>query len=77
MGSPSEYTGVALGRQQAAASTGQMSPQGISSMLSMRMIERHRGTSLQHEDPPTQPPPPTRPVHAMASYTNISDSVFR
>ena len=23
---------------------GQMSPQGISSMLSMRMIERHRGT---------------------------------
>ncbi|PPR94154.1 hypothetical protein GOBAR_AA26511 [Gossypium barbadense] len=73
---------------------GQMSPQGISSILSMRMIERRRGTyppqyrhvqsteeeayedipndvPSQHEDPPTQPPPPSRPVHAAVSYTDI------
>ncbi|PPS12814.1 hypothetical protein GOBAR_AA07826 [Gossypium barbadense] len=75
---------------------GQMSPQGISSMLSMRMIERHRGTyppqyrltqstkeeayedipddvPPQHEDPPTQPPPPSCPVHTVASYADISE----
>ncbi|PPS02337.1 hypothetical protein GOBAR_AA18323 [Gossypium barbadense] len=74
----------------------QMSPQGISSMLSMRMIERRRGTyppqyhfaqsteeevyedipddvPPQHEDPPTQPPLPSRPVHAAASYADISE----
>ncbi|PPS14279.1 hypothetical protein GOBAR_AA06298 [Gossypium barbadense] len=72
MGSPSEYTGVALGRQ-AAASTRQMSPQGILSMLNMRMIESRRGTSPQHEDPPTQPPPPSRPVFVAASYADISE----
>ncbi|KAK5839141.1 hypothetical protein PVK06_007906 [Gossypium arboreum] len=74
----------------------QISPQGISSMLSMRMIERHQGTyppqyhlaqsieeesyedipddvPRQHEDLPTQPPPPSRPVHAAASYVDISE----
>ncbi|PPS10392.1 hypothetical protein GOBAR_AA10253 [Gossypium barbadense] len=77
-----------------------MSPQGISSMLSMRMIERHRGTyppqyrlaqsteekaykdipddvPPQHEDPLTQPPPPSHPVHAAASYTDISECLTR
>ncbi|PPR87028.1 hypothetical protein GOBAR_AA33662 [Gossypium barbadense] len=75
---------------------GQMSPQGISSMLSMRMIERRRETyppqyrlaqsteeeayedipnnvPPQHEDPATQPPPPSRPVHTVASYADISE----
>ncbi|PPS10708.1 hypothetical protein GOBAR_AA09937 [Gossypium barbadense] len=75
-------------------STGVMSPQGISSMLSMRMIEKRRGTyppqyclaqstekeayedipdnvPPQHEDPLTQPPPPSRPVHVGASYADI------
>ncbi|PPR86266.1 hypothetical protein GOBAR_AA34424 [Gossypium barbadense] len=75
---------------------GQMSPQGISSMLSMRMIEKRRETYLpqyrftqsteeeaneditdnvpsQHEDPLSQPPPPSRPVHAVASYADISE----
>ncbi|PPS03854.1 hypothetical protein GOBAR_AA16815 [Gossypium barbadense] len=79
---------------------GQMSPQGISSMLSMRMIERHQGTyppqyhltqfteeeayedipkdvAPQHEDPLTQPPPPSRPVHAVASYADISERLTR
>ncbi|PPR89937.1 hypothetical protein GOBAR_AA30747 [Gossypium barbadense] len=78
----------------------QMSPQGISSMLSMRMIERHRGTyppqyhlaqstfeeayedipddvPPQHKDPPTQPPPPSRPVHAAASYVHIFERLTR
>ncbi|PPS08835.1 hypothetical protein GOBAR_AA11809 [Gossypium barbadense] len=73
-----------------------MSPQGISSMLSMRMIEMCRGTyppqyrlaqsieeeayenipddvPPQHEGPPTQPPPPSRPVLVVASYTDISE----
>ncbi|PPS09728.1 hypothetical protein GOBAR_AA10911 [Gossypium barbadense] len=77
-----------------------MSPQGISSMLSMRMIERGRGTyplqyrltqsteeeayedipddvPPQHEDLPTQPPPPSRPVHAVASYADISERLTR
>ncbi|PPR96577.1 hypothetical protein GOBAR_AA24092 [Gossypium barbadense] len=77
-----------------------MSPQVISSMLSMRMIERHRGTypsqyrlpqstkeeayedipdivPPQHENPPTQPPPPSRPVHVVASYADISDHLTR
>ncbi|PPS03427.1 hypothetical protein GOBAR_AA17233 [Gossypium barbadense] len=75
---------------------GQMSQRGISSMLSMRMIERRRGTyppqyyltqsteeeayedipddvPPQHEDPPTQSPPPSHPVHAAASYADISE----
>ncbi|PPS11858.1 hypothetical protein GOBAR_AA08781 [Gossypium barbadense] len=79
---------------------GQMSPQGISSMLSMRMIERRRGTYSpqyhlaqstkgeayedipddvlpQHEDPLTQPPPPSRPIHAAASYADISERLTR
>ncbi|KAK5811534.1 hypothetical protein PVK06_026874 [Gossypium arboreum] len=79
---------------------GQMPPQGISSMLSMRMIERSRGTypsqyrlaqsteekayedipddvSPQHENPPTQPPPPFHPVHAVASYADISERLTR
>ncbi|PPS20171.1 hypothetical protein GOBAR_AA00373 [Gossypium barbadense] len=78
----------------------QMSPQDISSMLSMRMIERHRGTyppqyrlaqsideeayedipddvPPQNEGPPTQPPPPSRPVHATASYADISERLTR
>ncbi|PPS01262.1 hypothetical protein GOBAR_AA19401 [Gossypium barbadense] len=78
----------------------QMSPQGISNMLSMRMIERHRGTyppqyhlaqstkkeaykdipddvPLQHEDPPSQPLPPSRPVHAAALYADISERLTR
>ncbi|PPS13750.1 hypothetical protein GOBAR_AA06834 [Gossypium barbadense] len=69
-------------------------------MLSMRMIERRRGTHppqyrltqsteeeaykdipddvpLQHKDPPTQPPPLSRPVHAAASYANISECLTR
>ncbi|KAK5842388.1 hypothetical protein PVK06_004738 [Gossypium arboreum] len=79
---------------------GQMSPQGILSMLSMRMIKRHQGTypsqyrltqsteeeayedipddvPSQHEDPPTQPPPPSRPIHATASYADISECLTR
>ncbi|PPR99118.1 hypothetical protein GOBAR_AA21544 [Gossypium barbadense] len=79
---------------------GQMSPQGISSMLSMRMIEKCRGTypskyrlaqsteeeasedipddvSPQHGDPPSQPPPPSLPVHAAASYVDISERLTR
>ncbi|KAK5793280.1 hypothetical protein PVK06_034422 [Gossypium arboreum] len=71
-------------------------PYGISSMLSMRMIEKRHGTyppqyclalsteeeDLEditddvpscHEDPLTQPPPPFRPVHATASYADISE----
>ncbi|PPR86040.1 hypothetical protein GOBAR_AA34648 [Gossypium barbadense] len=78
----------------------QMPPQGISSMLSMRMIEKCRGTYppqyrltqstkeeaykdipddvlLQHEDPPTQPPAPSRPVHVTASYADISERLTR
>ncbi|PPR84560.1 hypothetical protein GOBAR_AA36152 [Gossypium barbadense] len=79
---------------------GQMSPQGISSILSMRMIERRRGTYppqyhltqsteeeaykdipddvlSQHENPPTQPTPLSRPVHAAASYADISECLTR
>ncbi|PPS17484.1 hypothetical protein GOBAR_AA03084 [Gossypium barbadense] len=79
---------------------GQMSPQDISSMLSMRMTEKRQGTyppqyrlaqsteeesfedipddvPLQHENPPSQPPPLSRPVHAAASYTNISEHLTR
>ncbi|PPS16931.1 hypothetical protein GOBAR_AA03644 [Gossypium barbadense] len=79
---------------------GQMSPQGISSMLSMRMIEKHQGTYPpqyhltqstkeeayedipddvlpQHEDPLTQPPPPSCPVHVAASYADISERLTR
>ncbi|PPS09440.1 hypothetical protein GOBAR_AA11204 [Gossypium barbadense] len=32
--------------------------------------ERHR---KGYKDPPTQPPPPSRPVHAVASYADISE----
>ncbi|PPR89988.1 hypothetical protein GOBAR_AA30697 [Gossypium barbadense] len=32
---------------------------------------------LQHEDPPTQPPPPSHPVHAAASYADISECLTR
>ncbi|PPR88224.1 hypothetical protein GOBAR_AA32464 [Gossypium barbadense] len=78
---------------------GQMFLQGMSSMLSMRMIKKRGGTyppqyrlakftkekayedipdvPLQHEDPPTQPPPPSRPVHAAASYADISECLTR
>ncbi|PPS05063.1 hypothetical protein GOBAR_AA15599 [Gossypium barbadense] len=75
---------------------GQMSLQGIPSMLSMRMIEKHRRTyppqyhlaqsteeeayedipddvPPQHEDPSTQPPPPSHPIHTAASYADISE----
>ncbi|PPS00132.1 hypothetical protein GOBAR_AA20532 [Gossypium barbadense] len=31
----------------------------------------------QHEGPPTQPPPPSRPVHAAASYADISECLTR
>ncbi|PPR86031.1 hypothetical protein GOBAR_AA34663 [Gossypium barbadense] len=31
----------------------------------------------QHEDPPTQPPPPSHPVHAAASYADISERLTR
>ncbi|PPR85723.1 hypothetical protein GOBAR_AA34968 [Gossypium barbadense] len=31
----------------------------------------------RHEDPPTQPPPPSHPVHAAASYANISERLTR
>ncbi|PPS06676.1 hypothetical protein GOBAR_AA13967 [Gossypium barbadense] len=31
----------------------------------------------QHKDPPTQPPPPSRPIHAAASYANISERLTR
>ncbi|PPR95137.1 hypothetical protein GOBAR_AA25529 [Gossypium barbadense] len=31
----------------------------------------------QHGDPPTQPPPPSRPVHAAASYADISERLTR
>ncbi|KAK5836206.1 hypothetical protein PVK06_011966 [Gossypium arboreum] len=77
-----------------------MSPQGISSMLSMRMIEKRQGTypsqyrlaqsteeeapdditddvPSQHEDPLTQPPLPSRPVHTAASYADISERLTR
>ncbi|PPR95908.1 hypothetical protein GOBAR_AA24760 [Gossypium barbadense] len=30
-----------------------------------------------HEDPPTQPPPPSHPVHAAASYVDISECLTR
>ncbi|KAK5771356.1 hypothetical protein PVK06_047556 [Gossypium arboreum] len=30
-----------------------------------------------HEDPPSQPPPIHRPVHAVASYSNISERLTR
>ncbi|PPS08898.1 hypothetical protein GOBAR_AA11745 [Gossypium barbadense] len=79
---------------------GQMSPQGISSMLSMRMIKKFRGPYTpqyrlaqytdeeayedipndvppQYEDPPSQPPPPSRLVHAAASYADISKPLTR
>ncbi|PPR95553.1 hypothetical protein GOBAR_AA25116 [Gossypium barbadense] len=79
---------------------GKMSPQGILSMLSIRMIEKCRGTypsqyrlaqstkdeayedipndvPPQHEGLPTQPPPPSRPIHTTASYANISESLTR
>ncbi|PPS14394.1 hypothetical protein GOBAR_AA06184 [Gossypium barbadense] len=79
---------------------GQMSPQGISSMLSMRMIEKRQGTyppqyrlaqsteeealeditddvPPQHEDPPSQPLPLSRPVHVAASYADISERLTR
>ncbi|PPR87912.1 hypothetical protein GOBAR_AA32778 [Gossypium barbadense] len=78
---------------------GQMSPQGISSILSMRMIEKRRGTyplqyrlaqsteeeayedipdnvPPQHKDPLTQPPPPSRSVHAAASYADILSDLW-
>ncbi|PPS20459.1 hypothetical protein GOBAR_AA00111 [Gossypium barbadense] len=73
---------------------------GISSMLSMRMIEKCRRTypsqyrltqcteeeayedipddvPSQHKDPPSQPPPPFRPVHVAALYANISECLTR
>ncbi|PPS09459.1 hypothetical protein GOBAR_AA11189 [Gossypium barbadense] len=79
---------------------GQMFAQGISSMLSIRMIENRRGTyppqyrlaqtteekayedipddvPPQHEDPLTRPPPPSRPVHATASYADITEHLTR
>ncbi|PPS10145.1 hypothetical protein GOBAR_AA10512 [Gossypium barbadense] len=79
---------------------GQMSPQGILSMLNMRMIEKHQGTHSpkyrftqsaeerdpeditddvppRHEDPPSQPPPSSRLIHAAASYANISERLTR
>ncbi|PPR98048.1 hypothetical protein GOBAR_AA22625 [Gossypium barbadense] len=31
----------------------------------------------QYEGPPTQPPPPSRPVHAVASYADISERLTR
>ncbi|PPS10729.1 hypothetical protein GOBAR_AA09912 [Gossypium barbadense] len=31
----------------------------------------------QHEDPPCQPPPPSRPVHAAALYADISERFTR
>ncbi|PPR91202.1 hypothetical protein GOBAR_AA29482 [Gossypium barbadense] len=31
----------------------------------------------RHEDPPSQPPPPSRPVHAAASYADISERLIR
>ncbi|PPR95952.1 hypothetical protein GOBAR_AA24718 [Gossypium barbadense] len=72
----------------------------ISIMLSMRIIEKRRGTyplqyrlaqstkeqapeditndvPLQHEEPPSQPPPPSRPVHVAASYADISKHLTR
>ncbi|PPS07934.1 hypothetical protein GOBAR_AA12710 [Gossypium barbadense] len=47
--------------------------------------ERHRKGVISigpyvtrlHEDPPTQPPPPSRPVHAAASYADISERLTR
>ncbi|PPR99705.1 hypothetical protein GOBAR_AA20963 [Gossypium barbadense] len=79
---------------------GQMSPQGISTMFHMRMIERRRGfdppqhhliqsaeqkdpeditnnVPPQHEDPPSQPPPIHRPVHAAVSLSYISERLTR
>ncbi|PPS00077.1 hypothetical protein GOBAR_AA20590 [Gossypium barbadense] len=79
---------------------GQMSPQGISSMLSMRIIGKRRGNyppqcrlmqstkeedpeeitddvPPRHEDPPSQPPPIHHPIHAVASYSDISERLKR
>ncbi|KAK5803036.1 hypothetical protein PVK06_030676 [Gossypium arboreum] len=79
---------------------GQMSLQGISSMLHMRMIEQQCGTNppqyrlvqsveqedledipddvpSRHEDPPSQPPPIHRIVHAATSYSDISERLTR
>ncbi|PPR99336.1 hypothetical protein GOBAR_AA21330 [Gossypium barbadense] len=80
---------------------GQMCPQGISSMLSMKMIEKRRGTyppqyclaqsteeeahkditddvPPQHEDPLSQPPPPSRQfmqrLHMLTSLNASLDS---
>ncbi|PPR97500.1 hypothetical protein GOBAR_AA23168 [Gossypium barbadense] len=78
----------------------QMSPQGISSMLNMMMIEKWRGTyppqycliqstkeedpeditdgvPPRYENPPSQPPPPSCPVHRVASYADISECLTR
>ncbi|PPS08198.1 hypothetical protein GOBAR_AA12450 [Gossypium barbadense] len=79
---------------------GQMSPQGLSSMFHIRMIEKQRGTyppqyrlvqsteeedleditddvCPRHEDPPSQPPPIHRSVHAAASLSDISECLTR
>ncbi|PPR97331.1 hypothetical protein GOBAR_AA23335 [Gossypium barbadense] len=39
--------------------------------------EASRNLPSPHEDPPTQPPPPSRPVHAAASYADISERLTR
>ncbi|PPS08777.1 hypothetical protein GOBAR_AA11866 [Gossypium barbadense] len=79
---------------------GQMSLQGISSMLHMRMIEKRHETyppqyrlvqffkeedpeditddvPPRHEDLPSQPPPIHLPIHAAASYSDISECLTR
>ncbi|PPR84223.1 hypothetical protein GOBAR_AA36488 [Gossypium barbadense] len=91
-------TGSTATQESSLALFGQMSPQGILSMLSMRMIKKCRGTYPpqyclaqstkeeayedipddvlpQHEDPLTQPPPPSRPVHAICQHLHISSPI--
>ncbi|PPS06979.1 hypothetical protein GOBAR_AA13668 [Gossypium barbadense] len=64
---------------------GQMSPQGISSMLYHLAQSTNEETPEditddvppRHEDALSQPPPPSRPVHAAASYADISKCLTR
>ncbi|PPS07994.1 hypothetical protein GOBAR_AA12651 [Gossypium barbadense] len=87
-------------RQYSRRLLSMMFRQGMSSMLSMRMIEKRRGTYppqyrlaqsteeeapgditddvlSQYEDPSSQLPPPSRPVHATTSYVDISEHLTR
>ncbi|PPS01972.1 hypothetical protein GOBAR_AA18691 [Gossypium barbadense] len=46
-------------------------------LLRMRPTRTFLICPPQHKDPLTQPPPPSRPVHAAASYAGISERLTR